>query len=171
MNTQQQTQVTAEARNPASCVTAGIASIPAPTWKMHFPKSLQSLRLRNHLLIMTNITYFSNYKCEIFKFLYVRFILNWNTMLKFRVLSLEWGELVRRSYSSTSNQKNSAGETTGLSLQRRLIKIRKQPLKLINIFTSSLLLINHRLLLKKASERLLINATTVPCPYNGSAQL
>lgn len=92
-------------------------------------------------------------------------------MLKFRVLSLEWGELVRRSYSGTSNQKNSAGETTGLSLQRRLIKIRKQPLKLKNIFTSSLLLINHRLLLKKASERLLINATTVPCLCNGSAQL
>ena len=29
---QQKTHVTAEAKNPASCVTAGIARIPAPTY-------------------------------------------------------------------------------------------------------------------------------------------
>lgn len=31
MNTQQRMQVTADAKKPDSCVTAGIASIPAPT--------------------------------------------------------------------------------------------------------------------------------------------
>jgi hypothetical protein len=32
MYNQQEMHVTAEAKNPASCVTAGIARIPAPTY-------------------------------------------------------------------------------------------------------------------------------------------
>lgn len=33
-------QTTAEARNPDSCVTAGIARIPAPTYSRHIDDSL-----------------------------------------------------------------------------------------------------------------------------------
>lgn len=39
MKTQHTIQVTADAKNPDSCVTAGIARIPAPTYKQTTPNS------------------------------------------------------------------------------------------------------------------------------------